>query len=76
MLSKLLIKELEERFDNVYILYDNDWAGMRAAVRRIMEYPNLIPLLFAKGQPKDLTDNMKKYGVGYIGGILENYIEK
>lgn len=75
-LSKLLIKELQDRFENVYILYDNDWAGKRAMVKRFHEYPDLIPLLFAKGKPKDLTDNIKQFGIGYVGEIVNNSIEK
>jgi len=73
-LNNLLIVELFERFKNVYILYDNDWPGMRAAVKRLLEYPNLQPLLFPKGRPKDLTDNMKQSGVKRVGEVLKQII--
>lgn len=74
-LKNILIDDLKRRFDNTYILYDNDWAGMRAMVKRIIEYPELIPLLISKGYPKDLTDNLKKSGVEYCREIINKYIK-
>lgn len=73
-LDKLLINELRRRFENIYILYDNDWPGMRAAAKRLLEYPDLNPLLFPKGRPKDLTDNMKESGVTKVGEVLRQSI--
>ena len=73
-IKETTIKELSDRFDNTYILYDNDDAGKEAALKRILEYPHLKPLRFGDDQPKDLTDNMKKYGVEKVGKVLSEMI--
>lgn len=63
IIPKNIIKEAKGRFKNLYILYDNDMAGMRAMVRNLVAYPFLKPLLFPKGDEKDLSDNIKKHGL-------------
>ena len=66
LIPKKIMKEARERFEDIYILYDNDIAGMRAAVKNIIAYPFLKPLLFPKGRPKDLSDNIEKFGINTI----------
>lgn len=64
---------LSSRFLKVFILNDNDWPGKKATIRTLKQYPDLIPLLFEKGEPKDFTDNIKVYGVEDMRQMVEHY---
>lgn len=68
-LNPLVMNILKSRFTNIYSLMDNDWTGRRAAIRLKWQY-NIPPIIFPIGEPKDFTDNYKKYGNLYmIDGI-------
>jgi len=62
LLPKEIMQKLFNRFERVYILFDNDFAGMRATVKYLLAYEELIPILYAKGQPKDTADNVEEFG--------------
>jgi len=62
VVPKGIVTGLEARFDHVYILYDNDLPGLKAAANNVIAHPNLIPLVFAGEEPKDYSDNVEKHG--------------
>lgn len=72
--------ELENRFFNIYTLFDRDRAGMIASQIYRKQY-NTKPLLFettnklfrTQGEPKDFTDNYKTYGLNYMIDLVEMY---
>lgn len=70
VLPKNKLEELFIRFDRVYILFDNDRAGQKAALTYLVEYPNLTPIMFADTQPKDVSDNVEEYSREVIKELL------
>jgi hypothetical protein len=62
VIPKGIITGLEARFNYVYLLYDNDIPGLRAATNNVMAYSNLIPLVFAAGEQKDYPYHVERYG--------------
>lgn len=63
--NPLIVSILRSRFPIIYSLMDNDWPGRRAAIRLKQQY-DIPPIIFPVGEPKDLTDNYKKYGNLYL----------
>lgn len=64
-INPLIYNILVSRFPTIYSLMDNDWPGRRAAIRLKQAY-GIPPLIFPVGEPKDFTDNYKKYGNLYM----------
>lgn len=50
-----------QKFKYVFTLFDNDIAGKKASIFYRDSY-NTTPLLYKKGEPKDFSDNLLKYG--------------
>lgn len=69
-----LIEDLYNRFDNVFILYDWDLAGVKAVKRNIEIYPFLKPL-FIKDSSKDFSGFVKKYGVNKTLDLINKFEE-
>jgi len=67
------IKSLFKRFDNVYILYDNDEAGEVASAKNVELYPELIPIFFDKDMGKDTDEVTLNLGPSETQEIL-NYL--
>lgn len=63
---------LSNRFDNQFILYDNDYPGRKNTVKVIKKHSEITPLLFPKDMEKDWTDNLKKYKSQYMLDIIEH----
>jgi len=55
-LSKDMIDELELRFNNIYILYDNDDPGIKASDNAKDIYPNLKQIYIPKEVCKDVSE--------------------
>lgn len=64
-LNPFVIDILRSRFPKIYSLMDNDWVGRRAAIKLKQQY-DIPPIIFPVGEPKDFTDNTKKYGSLYM----------
>jgi hypothetical protein len=54
-----LMEELITRFKYIYILYDNDEAGIKHSNRRVEEYENLIQIFIPEDIAKDISDTSK-----------------
>lgn len=67
---------LKSRFKKLFLLYDNDMAGKRAMVKTLKLYPDIIPLLFERGEPKDYTDNVIKYGLNDMLELIRSVKER
>lgn len=67
--------DLYNRFDNMFYLGDNDYRGKRAAVNYKHSF-NLDIILFPKDEPKDFTDNLKKYGINEMIDVIEELKNK
>lgn len=74
-ITQELYEDLKRRFGKVFILYDNDWRGKRAVVKILKQFPDIIPLLFPKEEPKDFTDNIKIYGINDMAEMVSHYKE-
>lgn len=68
-LNPLIVEILRARFPIIYSLMDNDWPGRRAAIRLKLQY-DIPPIIFPVSEPKDFTDNYKKYGQLYMLDII------
>lgn len=68
-MNQLIVDILKARFDNIYSLMDNDWPGMRAAIRYKQLY-NIPPLMFPRTDPKDFSDNYKQFGNLYMLDLI------
>lgn len=79
-----LILSLKQRFNNIYVLYDWDRAGIAGALKIRKDY-GIKPLFFTNTkkcnflgakvkidfEEKDFTDNLKKYGIYDMIDIIE-----
>jgi len=74
VISKKIVDHLAGRFERLYILYDNDMAGMRGASKNLLAHPNLTPIMFPRINPKDVSDNIKKFGIEKVWNLLEPVI--
>jgi len=54
------VEKLKQRFTRIYLLYDNDAAGIKAS-NKICELYNLIPI-FVPSPVKDISDYIAKHG--------------
>jgi len=66
--------KLEQRFKQVYLLYDRDLAGVRAANKIRKKFLSLIVLLVPK--VKDFADYVKKYGTLKTFNLIDKWLEK
>jgi hypothetical protein len=65
-------KELYNRFDNIYALYDNDLAGKRGLIKLKNKYP-VTPLLFPNTMEKDFSDNLKVIGIENMWKLINKF---
>lgn len=76
-------EDLNNRFFNIYTLFDRDRAGMIASQIYRKTY-GTTPLLFEStnrlfrtaGEPKDFTDNYKTYGLNYMVDFVNEVKEQ
>jgi hypothetical protein len=62
-----------EKFKFQFTLFDNDTAGKKASITYKKDY-NTIPLLFPKGEPKDFSDNLLKYGERDVNDMMIDFV--
>lgn len=66
--------KLEKKFKNIFILYDRDLPGVKAARKIRKQFPNLKVLLIpAEFKCKDFTDFVKKYGTLKTCNFVEKW---
>lgn len=62
-ISESQLKKLQQKFQHIFLLYDNDKAGMKSSAKIRREFPNVHILLIPKKyQVKDISDFRKIYG--------------
>lgn len=66
--------KLSSRFKEVYLLYDRDLPGVRAANKIRKQFKDVKVLLMPK--VKDFTDYIKKYGVLKTINLVNQWLEK
>lgn len=66
--------KVESKFQEVYLLYDNDLPGVRAAQRIRKQFPKVHILLMPK--VKDFSDFVKKHGIFKTFKLIEEWQEK
>lgn len=75
LISEELFSKLSDRFFYIFTLFDRDKAGTHMTWLMRKKY-NTIPLIFDKEEPKDFTDNFKKYGTSYMSELIEEIKEQ
>lgn len=81
--NPLLIKELEDRFEKIYIMLDNDWhkpieenTGINAMKNFTSKYPEIMPLIIPDQlQCTDIAEVMEKYGASFTKQVI-NHVRK
>lgn len=66
--------KLKHRFQDIYLLYDRDLPGVRAANKIRKQFKDLHVLLVPK--VKDFTDFVKKYGTLKTFNLIDTWLEK
>lgn len=66
--------KLMDRFGTIYLLYDRDLPGIRAAKKIKKQYPNIKVLLMPK--VKDFTDYVKKYGLMKTFNLIDEWLKQ
>jgi len=66
--------KLKEKFLDIYLLYDRDLAGIKAAKKIKAQFPDIKILLMPK--VKDFTDYVKKYGILKTLNLVNEWLEK
>ncbi len=74
-LNQVIFNILNSRFPMIISLMDNDWPGRRAAIRLKKQY-GIPPIIFPVGEPKDFTDNYKRYGRFYMLDVIQDLKER
>lgn len=73
-LTEAQYKKLQSRFKSIYLLYDRDLPGVKAANKIRKQFPDLQVLLVPK--VKDFTDYVKKFGVLKTLNLIDEWLEK
>lgn len=73
-LSEAQYEKLRCRFKEIYLLYDRDLPGVKAANKIRKKFKNLRVLLVPK--TKDFTDYVKKYGTLKTFNLIKEWQEK
>ncbi len=76
-ISDKVLEELKERFENIFLLFDNDLPGVRFTNKVRKEHPELIVTLIPRSSgAKDLSDYYLMYGKNKTLDLIKNFIEK
>lgn len=73
-LTESQYERIHERFPEIYLLYDRDLPGVRAANKIRKEFPDIKVVLIPK--VKDFSDYVKKYGLLKTFNLVEEWQEK
>lgn len=65
-----VISMLDKTFDDIYILYDNDQAGMQAS-DKLSEKTGYLQVYLPKEFAKDISDCVKDHGVQFTQDIID-----
>jgi hypothetical protein len=72
-LEQKLVDHLRERFEHLFLLYDNDAPGELNAEKTSKEHN--IPMRFLpKDKAKDVSDCIKKYGIEYTKTLINTIL--
>ena len=73
-LSESQYSRLQERYKEVFLLYDKDLPGIKAAQKIRKNFPDINILLMPK--TKDFTDYVKKYGTLKTLNLIDEWQER
>jgi len=73
-IPKEVINNLKKRFNNIYVLYDNDEAGIKAATRTYNTYKLKSFIIPIKSLKKDISDYLEYYGTKEAQKLLKQLI--
>lgn len=73
-LTQAQLDKLQLRYKDIYLLYDRDLPGVRAANKIRKKFPMVKVLLIPK--VKDFTDYVKKYGIMKTFNLVEEWLRK
>jgi len=73
-LTQAQYEKLQLKFKDIYLLYDRDLPGVKAANKIRKAFPGVKVLLVPK--VKDFTDYVKKYGTLKTLNLIEEWLEK
>lgn len=73
-ISKADFNNLLNRFDNIYILYDNDKSGRLNSAKRCKEFEELIPIFYPEDIGKDTSEVIEECGVVETIEILNSLL--
>lgn len=67
--------DLLDRFDEIYLLYDNDKTGIEYSNKRVEEHPEIIPIFLSEDSGKDLYEVAVTYSIQEAGEELYELME-
>jgi hypothetical protein len=73
-LTEAQYEKLQQRFSSIYLLYDKDLPGVRAAQKIRKKFPLTKVLLTPK--VKDFSDYVKKYGMMKTFNLVEEWLKE
>lgn len=73
-IERKYIEDLKSRFNNLFILYDNDEAGIKSSNKRCEENKELIPIFYPKDIGKDTSEIVKECGPSEAIEIIETML--
>lgn len=73
-IKKSLVESLFLYNCKVFVLYDNDATGKENSERLIEKYSEIIKISIPEGEPKDISDYVKKYGLHKAADLIINLI--
>lgn len=72
-LNSGVMSSLFKKFKKIFILLDNDKAGIKSTQEYVLLYPNLVPLYLTLS--KDISDSVVEYGVDFTKKELYKLIK-
>lgn len=73
-LTESQYSKVQSKFKTIYLLYDRDLPGIRAAKKIKKQFPTVKVLLMPK--VKDFTDFVKKYGILRTFNLVTEWLQK
>lgn len=73
-LTNAQFDKLSQKFQDIYLLYDRDLPGVRAAQKIRKKFTNVHILLMPK--VKDFSDYVKKYGIMKTFNLVEEWLKQ
>lgn len=76
LLEQYVYDNLKERFDKIFVFYDNDPAGIKGADKICSTYNIQKMLIPDKFETKDLTDTYRKYGLEITTELIKDLLDE